>query len=147
MTKLSLTLFTCLLIFVLYEEVKIPMLFIIFAIFYFANIHTNSSMLARNMTQKQRKECSFWWRRVHDLILTFKAIAHAMPRDGSTILLWKDLRSSQILSVHFTELFSFAKNQDITPTTIDGPAGAPYSFSSSSIRSSLHLIHSATFGM
>jgi hypothetical protein len=57
---------------------------------------------------------SFWWRDILKLIDQFKGIAMVSVRDGKSCFLWHDLWNGTVCSQSFPELFSSAKNQNIS---------------------------------
>lgn len=62
----------------------------------------------------QQRRGSFWWRDVVKLLDTYKGIAFPTIADGSTVLFWHDLWNGTILSQTNPQLFSFAKNANIS---------------------------------
>jgi len=57
---------------------------------------------------------SFWWRDSLSLLDTYKGMALAIVRDGKSTKFWLDVWDDQYLSAQWPQLFSFAKNQNIT---------------------------------
>jgi hypothetical protein len=57
---------------------------------------------------------SFWWRDILKLIDQFKGMAMVSVKDGKSCFLWHDLWGGTVYSQTFPELFSFAKNQNIS---------------------------------
>lgn len=55
-----------------------------------------------------------WWKMILSLSNSFKSIARVSPGEGSTVLLWKDLWTSQPLNILLHQLCSFSKDQNIT---------------------------------
>jgi hypothetical protein len=62
----------------------------------------------------QQRKGSFWWRDVVSLIDKYKGMASVTIADGSSVLLWKDHWNRATPAMEYPELFSFAKNKDIT---------------------------------
>ena len=60
------------------------------------------------------KKGSFWWRDTIKFLDSFKGIASPQIGNGSTILLWDDLWSGMVPQQAYPELYSFAKNSNIT---------------------------------
>jgi len=57
---------------------------------------------------------SFWWKDLLRLNVLYRGIAKCSIVDGSTVTFWGDLWTSDILSIKFPRLFSFAHNPDIS---------------------------------
>jgi hypothetical protein len=57
---------------------------------------------------------SFWWKDILRLNVLYRGIAKCTIGDGSTVTFWGDLWTSDILSIKFPSLFSFALNPDIS---------------------------------
>jgi hypothetical protein len=57
---------------------------------------------------------TFWWKDIVKLVNNFKEISSAFVQDGSSILIWQDLWNGHLLQHEFPELFSFARNPNIT---------------------------------
>jgi hypothetical protein len=57
---------------------------------------------------------SFWWRENLRLLTTFKSFAKVNVKNGESCLLWTDVWKDDMLSNHFLELYSFAKNKALS---------------------------------
>lgn len=57
---------------------------------------------------------SFWWRNIQKLLDTYKGCAIVNIGDGSTSHLWNDLWDGRLPQQAFPELFSFAKQKNIS---------------------------------
>ena len=56
----------------------------------------------------------FWWRENLRLLTTFKSFAKVTVKNGDNCLLWTDVWKDDLLSNHFPELYSFAKNKALS---------------------------------
>jgi hypothetical protein len=61
-----------------------------------------------------REVGSFWWKDVQRLSTIFKNIARCNIGDGTTVTLWHDCWSGEVLALRFPRLFSFARNPNIS---------------------------------
>jgi hypothetical protein len=66
-----------------------------------------------NMPINNRKR-SFWWRDICKFLDSFKGMAFVTISDGSTCFFWSDVWNNNLLSHQMPELFSFAKDVDIS---------------------------------
>jgi hypothetical protein len=57
---------------------------------------------------------SFWWRDIIKLLTQFKGITSVTPGNGKSVLLWEDLWLGSVPRLQFPELFSFAKDKNVT---------------------------------
>jgi hypothetical protein len=57
---------------------------------------------------------SFWWRDVSSLITEFKSYTEVNTGYGDRISMWHDLWSDEPIHELFPQLFSFAKNKEIS---------------------------------
>jgi hypothetical protein len=62
----------------------------------------------------QARYGSFWWRDVLKLVSSFKGMAKVSVGDGSSCFLWTDLWKDEILETTMRQLFSYAKNKNIS---------------------------------
>lgn len=62
----------------------------------------------------QTRKGSFWWRDTLKLLPDFKLFARPHVRNGESSLFWYDRWDNQPLSVAAPELFSFAKNSQLS---------------------------------
>jgi hypothetical protein len=70
----------------------------------------------------QNKKGSFWWRDIVKLLHKFKEITTATVADGSTVVLWKDHWNGHVPAQIFPELFSFAKDVNVSfQVAVDRP--------------------------
>ena len=61
-----------------------------------------------------RKKGSFWWRRILNMLSSFKGIAHAKGGTGDTILFWHDLWNGTLLKLEYPKLYTFVIKSEIT---------------------------------
>jgi hypothetical protein len=64
--------------------------------------------------QGTRIRGSFWWRDILKLQDDYKGMAMVSVKDGPTSFLWHDLWEGSVCSQTYPELFSYAKNQQIS---------------------------------
>lgn len=57
---------------------------------------------------------SFWWNDILKFLDSFKGLAMVNVSDGKTCLFWDDLWLNKVHRIHYPQLFSFAKNTDIS---------------------------------
>jgi hypothetical protein len=62
----------------------------------------------------QHRKGSFWWRDIVKLLEKFKCTSSVIVAEGSSIFFWKDKWNGQPLDLTYPELFSFAKNGNVT---------------------------------
>jgi hypothetical protein len=60
------------------------------------------------------RDCSFWWRDCIKLLHKFKEISSCPLKNGSTIMLWKDIWHDQPLQHSMPHLASFARSMEIS---------------------------------
>jgi hypothetical protein len=60
-----------------------------------------------------REVGSFWWKDVQRLSTIFRNIARCNIGDGTTVTLWHDRWSGDVLALRFSRLFSFARNPNV----------------------------------
>lgn len=56
----------------------------------------------------------FWWRDILKLLHDFKSFSSAQVQNGSTCLFWSDSWIQQPLQLEYPELYSFARNKEIS---------------------------------
>jgi hypothetical protein len=69
---------------------------------------------ADNSVPAKSSKGSFWWRDVSSLISDFKSYTDVNTGYGDTVSLWHDLWSDEPIQELFPQLFSFAKNKEIS---------------------------------
>jgi len=57
---------------------------------------------------------SFWWNDVLKSLTSFKGMASAIIKDGSTCFFWTDVWNGRLLSSQYPELYSFAKDHKLS---------------------------------
>ena len=62
-----------------------------------------------SLPSSTRRQGSFWWKDLLQLVDSFKGLAMANVEDGKSCLFWEDLWLSRVPKVYFPQLFSFAK--------------------------------------
>jgi hypothetical protein len=63
---------------------------------------------------RQFKKGFLWWRDIVKILHKFKGITAVTVADGSTVALWKDHWNGRVPAQAFPELFSFAKDVNIS---------------------------------
>lgn len=61
-----------------------------------------------------RRKGSFWWRDVLKLLQNFKTFTTIQVQIGNTCLFWTDSWIQQPLQLEYPQLYSFARNKEIT---------------------------------
>jgi len=65
-----------------------------------------------------RETCSFWWKDLLRLSVLFRGIARCHIGDGSTVLFWDDLWSSEVFSLKYSLLYSSARDHRLSVKSV-----------------------------
>ena len=69
---------------------------------------------ANGRLPQNKRKGSFWWRDLLKLLNKFKGMASCQINDGSSCFLWEDIWNGHNLKLDCPQLFSFAKNTNLT---------------------------------
>ena len=67
-----------------------------------------------NLPVSSNRVGSFWWKDILKLLDSYKCLAMVNVSDGRTCLFWEDLWLNKVPHVHYPQLFSFARNTEMS---------------------------------